>query len=779
MPLIDYSYPNDSYKQGSVTPKQAFGKPCFDLYVEEDDTDSRSAGDSTGEANVCSAGRITHPTECGRDAGSKSPVSDLEVISPPEDTILDVNGLIESIKTEIVGTVKAELAALQEVFSGISSAIVNMQGELSMIRKEQADLAHTHTPISTVQSDSRISALEDKCKEQEARLKSVEHNMQHMYTEPTPLKKAGDTVSKPGARGLQMQQANQGRLKIPITELGVECVSVRLRLCTKPKAIELAVCSIYRPPSATVDFWNLCSQHLDVISRKFSRIIVLGDFNTDVLQQSSNNHHYKHLSNLCEEFHLRNVVTSPTRLAKTCLDLILVYAAAPHVKTTVVSVDGVSDHDLVLTNFSYKATQQANSRLKFVRKPLPHAIDPATLCDDIDSTLEPLPKKVRTHPSDQQLLQRYRAIRREGTLLNRQLKSQYYIREFKNRRHDPRGQWAIINSLSGRTAVRAAPAATLADLTTTFAEIVHDPARPVELPLPVADPNSTTLLEFDTVSVDTISKLLESLVSNKATGSDDIPSCILKSCRDSVSYPLTVIVNQSLRSGIFPAAYKHAHVCPVYKSGDKTSATNYRPILLLPIAAKILEKVVHKQVTSYFTQNPDLSAIPAEQFAYRSPHSCEDALTLCIDRWNRALDNGDQCGVVFADMSKAFDRVQHTGLLGELATTGLGGTVLKWFSDYLTNRSQQVTVNGEKGDTKPCTRGVPQGSVLGPLLFCVYIRRVPDIFHQCVVQLYADDIAFYVFGSDVATIMLRLQDSMRLLEQYLDEKGLLLNPTKT
>eukprot|EP00117_Sycon_ciliatum_P020471 scpid99346/ scgid3598/ len=83
-----------------------------------------------------------------------------------------------------------------------------MQGELSMIRKEQADLAHTHTPISTVQSDSRISALEDKCKEQEARLKSVEHNMQHMYTEPTPLKKAGDTVSKPGAHGLQMQQAN-------------------------------------------------------------------------------------------------------------------------------------------------------------------------------------------------------------------------------------------------------------------------------------------------------------------------------------------------------------------------------------------------------------------------------------------------------------------------------------------------------------------------------------------------------------------------------------------
>ena len=278
-----------------------------------------------------------------------------------------------------------------------------------------------------------------------------------------------------------------------------------------------------------------------------------------MLQATANNHHYKHLSNLCEEFHFRNVVTSPTRLAKTCLDLILVYAAAPHVKTTVVSVDGVSDHDLVLTNFSCKATPQASSRLKIMRKLLPRAIDPAALCDDIESTLQPLPKsadvnahvtqlsdcitrvldkhspicpvvspafskpkpqpwvtpqlkhllqqrihlhrKVRTHLSDQQLLQRYRAIQREGTLLNRLLKSQYNIGEFKIRHHNPRGQWAIINSLCIRTAVRAAPAATLADLMTTFAEIVHDPARPVELPLPVADPNGATLLEFDTASL--------------------------------------------------------------------------------------------------------------------------------------------------------------------------------------------------------------------------------------------------------------------------------------
>ena len=159
--------------------------------------------------------------------------------------------------------------------------------------------------------------------------------------------------------------------------------------------------------------------------------------------------------------------------------------------------------------------------------------------------------------------------------------------------------------------------------------------------------------------------------------------------------------------------------------------------------------------------------------------ACENALPLCIDKWNWAVDSGQQCGVVFADMSKAFDRVKHSLLSKELAEVGLGGTVLDWFSDYLSRRSQRVVFDDVKGSIRSCTRGVPQGSVLGPLLFSIYIRHVTSIFTHSVSQLYADDIAFYNIGRHIPAIMQQLQADLSALALHLDERGLVLNPTKT
>ena len=499
-------------------------------------------------------------------------------------------------------------------------------------------------------------------------------------------------------------------------------------------------------------------------------------------------------------------------------------------------LDGISDHDLVIVKFAYDITPPVQTTRKYVRKPSACTVDPDVFGDDLKAQLFDFPassnasaqvdqlatcigtvlnnhapkrvvrppafskpkphpwltdrlkylhqqrihlhRKVRAHPAEQQLLQKYRAVRREGTLLNKKLKSEYYVKQFRDRRRDPRGQRALLNSLSGRQQVRVVPAASISDLTETFADIVHDPSRPEVLLLP-APAAAEVFTDFLPVSVETVSDVLKSLNPAKATGSDDIPPCLMKSCRLTIAGPLTVVINQSLRSGVFPDMYKHAHVCPLFKSGDKAYAANYRTISLLPIAAKVLEKVVHKQVTDFFKHNPDHPAIPREQFAYRPNHSCEDALTLCIDKWNRAVDSGQQCGVVFADMSKAFDRVKHSLLTKELAEVGLGGTVLHWFSDYLSRRSQRVVFNDVKGSIRSCTRGVPQGSVLGPLLFSIYIRHVPSIFTHSVPQLYADDIAFYIIGRHIPAIMQQLQADLSALALHLDERGLVLNPTKT
>ena len=176
-----------------------------------------------------------------------------------------------------------------------------------------------------------------------------------------------------------------------------------------------------------------------------------------------------------------------------------------------------------------------------------------------------------------------------------------------------------------------------------------------------------------------------------------------------------------------------------------------------------------------------MSILPEEQFAFRAKHSCEDALCLAIDRWSRAIDHRQTTGAIFCDMSKAFDRVKHQTLMDELHECGVGGKVLLWFKNYLENRSQYVIVGDQSSEKVSCTRGVPQGSVLGPTLFSIYTRKVPSILHAHGVQaqLFADDILFYKAGSDAHDISATLTDALNVLWKWLREKGLILNPEKT
>ena len=139
-------------------------------------------------------------------------------------------------------------------------------------------------------------------------------------------------------------------------------------------------------------------------------------------------------------------------------------------------------------------------------------------------------------------------------------------------------------------------------------------------------------------------------------------------------------------------------------NGDPYDSRNYRPISLLPIISKLLEKVVHRQLVEHLQHPSNAHGLPHEQFAYRHHHSCEDALTLAVNNWQLMLDEGSVCGVVFADMSKAFDRVDHGLLIQDLHELGISGIPLRWFCSYLSSRFQRVTTPTATADTVHCSR---------------------------------------------------------------------------
>ena len=224
---------------------------------------------------------------------------------------------------------------------------------------------------------------------------------------------------------------------------------------------------------------------------------------------------------------------------------------------------------------------------------------------------------------------------------------------------------------------------------------------------------------------------------SKATGMDSIPAKILKMSANIIASSLTAILNLSLNSGIYIDAWKKSRVTPIFKSEDRQKCENYRPISILPIISKIFEKEVSDQLYEYLSQNLLLSKY---QSGFRPKHSTMSALIQMYDYWLENMDNGMLNGVVFLDIRKAFDSINHSILLKKMNEQfGIHGTELKWFESYVTNKQHVYFVNGHTSSPRQITCGVPQGSILGPLLFLLYINDMPKCMKSTTPCLYADD----------------------------------------
>lgn len=264
---------------------------------------------------------------------------------------------------------------------------------------------------------------------------------------------------------------------------------------------------------------------------------------------------------------------------------------------------------------------------------------------------------------------------------------------------------------------------------------------------------------------------------HSAAGIDGVSTAAVKSIKDTIVAPLTHIINLSISSGTFPHDWKLALVTPIHKSGNKKCPENYRPISLLGVFSKVLEKIVNKQLIRYLESNELLSA---EQFGFRQGKSTEDAVLKLFNSVCENLDKGRRVVGVFLDLAKAFDSVSIPILLKKLEHLGIRGLPLEWFKSYLTERRQCLKVNDHISEQLSINFGVPQGSVLGPTLFIAYIN---DIFRKtpsdAITICYADDTAILFHADSWVAAHEKAEQGMSLIKSWLNCNLLTMNATKS
>lgn len=260
-------------------------------------------------------------------------------------------------------------------------------------------------------------------------------------------------------------------------------------------------------------------------------------------------------------------------------------------------------------------------------------------------------------------------------------------------------------------------------------------------------------------------KLIANVDATKGAGTDKIPPTFFINCANSLAVPIALIFNRCLRDGYFPKIWKQAHIVPVHKKGQKAFIENYRPISILNVLSKLLERVVHNHIYPIIAP-----LLPTEQHGFMKGRSTTTNLGVFIDSVIRGMDGGSQVDVVYTDFEKAFDRVDHMILLQKLYELGIRGNLLRWMESYLRNRSQAVVVGGFCSDFREICSGVPQGSILGPFLYTSYLYDIGRCFQHAKYLMYADDTKIYMQIKSQRDCMNLQSDLVRMGEYYSDNR---------
>lgn len=285
---------------------------------------------------------------------------------------------------------------------------------------------------------------------------------------------------------------------------------------------------------------------------------------------------------------------------------------------------------------------------------------------------------------------------------------------------------------------------------------------------------NSSLSKFKLLTMVELRKIIHSL--DNKNKSEVLNSKFLKETFEVFGHVILNLVNTSLDKGIFPDQLKITSVIPIPKISNTIEASEFRPINTLPTLEKVLELAVYEQLVTYFDNN---KLFLGQQSGFRKNHSCESAIQYTFSKWKNAYDDNEYTVAVFLDFKRAFETIDRNILIKKLNYYGVTGSVLAWFVNYLSGRKQRTKIGSNISDVIDINIGVPQGSVLGPLLFIIYLNDIYHVPGAHELNLFADDTLIYTSNLDLNIAVDTLKGSMKSIEKYLQKNKLKLNAVKT
>ena len=399
---------------------------------------------------------------------------------------------------------------------------------------------------------------------------------------------------------------------------------------------------------------------------------------------------------------------------------------------------------------------------------------------------------MRTRTSE--MLSKYKIYKNKLTTILRLAEKQYYANKLLEMKSNISGTWKLLNKMTCRGAAKKqrieeiesngckiSSSQIIAEKFNHFfsnigpelAKKIPPSSKKPEQFLKGSYPHS---MFFSPILENEIFDIISNLKNTTSRGYDNLPMSILKSCNLELCPILTYLTNESLTGGVFPDALKIAKVVPIFKAGDIKNIANYRPISVLSNISKIYEKLVCARLNKYLV---DSSILHDNQFGFRPKLSTCLALLQLVDELTRSIDEGKITVGVFVDLAKAFDTVDHKILLNKLQYYGLRGIPHQWFTSYLSNRKQYVTVNNIDSGFSDVLCGVPQGSILGPILFIIYVNDLNGVSNKLRNIMFADDTNLFMTGKNISEIELQINIELNLLVEWFQANLLSLNISKT